>query len=152
RTFPQRNRIISGLSRGVMIVEADEGSGALITARCALDQNREVFAVPGSIFSSKSYGPNTLIKSGAKLVSTVQDIVDEYGHNLNIFGKSSNIISTKNTAERAIIDILGEMGEATMEEIIKESTEETSKLIAAISTLEVRGAIKEAGNGKYRKV
>lgn len=150
--FAIRDRIISGLSKGVLVVEADEKSGALITAKCALDQNRDVFAVPGSILSSKSAGPNILIQNGAKLVMNAYDIINEYHENLQLFSENKKNILIKNPTEKKIIDMLDEHGILFVDNIIRRSGMETSVISVSLSMLEIRGIIKHLGNGKYRKV
>lgn len=147
--FPQRNRIISGLSRGTVVVEAREKSGALITANFALEQNRDVFAVPGPIGRPTSYGPNRLIKEGAKIVTGVSDIIEELGFKITSVRENKKESGFDNIAgdELKIATMLSNEPK-TVEELIRESKITASQINAAISMLEIKGIIRKVG-GKY---
>jgi len=143
---------IRGLSKGVLIVEADQRSGALITAQLALDYNRDIFAIPGSIFSSKSIGTNKLIQKGAKLITSVQDIIEEYDQDLKLFEEEKINISTKDPTEKKILDILDGNSPLFIDDIVRELKIETSKVIATLSIMEISGKVKNIGSGKYKKM
>jgi DNA processing protein len=107
--FPQRNRIISGMSLGVLVVEAGEESGALLTAHRALEQNRDVFAIPGSIFSPLSAGTNYLIQQGAKLIRNCEDILEEL--NLNMVPQQleiRNLVAPTDTEAQVLMHLTKE--------------------------------------------
>lgn len=147
--FPQRNRIIAGLSRGVVVVEAREKSGALITARLALEQNREVFAIPGPIFSPTSAGPNRLIQDGAKLVRNAADIFAEFGIEYTKESREG-AVSGFSPEEQKIWAILEEP--LTVDVIKEKSALATPAIIATLSMFELKGLVKNLGQGVYQKV
>jgi len=149
--FPRRNRVISGLSLGVVVVEAAKNSGALITSRFALEQNREVFAVPGQAGFVNSFGTNQLIRDGAKLVETAKDILEEI-----VFvskGPAKGLSSKKDemankplpldlkSEELKVLDVLKE-GPMFIDEIAEESSVAINTASGALTNLEIKGLIK----------
>jgi DNA processing protein len=147
--FPVRNRIISGLALGTLVVEATEKSGTAHTARAALEQGREVFAVPGSIFSPLSIGTHNLIKSGAKLVNSVEDILEE----LQLEAKSSKLkareVVPETPEEDKILKILGN-DEVHVDQIIQKSKLPTAVVTSTLTMMEMKGKVRNLGNQVYR--
>ncbi len=142
--FPQRNRIISGLSLGCLVVEASMQSGSLITARMALEQGRDVFAIPGSIHSPQSKGCHALIKQGAKLVESAQDILEELGF-------SSIAQSQIALAEHPLFAHLG-FDPVDVETLAQRSGLTIAELSAILLQLELDGAIASLPGGLYQRI
>lgn len=154
-TFPARDRIIAGMTLGTIIIEAPEKSGALITARLALDYNREVFAVPGSIFSPVSLGTHRLIKAGAKIVTSVQDILEELPQtdtSQNATGETTPLEAQNLSAEEEKIFKLLSHEPLHVDKIIKEARLETSSANSILTLLEIKGLIKNVGGMHYIKL
>ena len=144
--FLARNRIISGLSNGILIIEAPERSGSLATARFALDQNREIFVIPGNITSKNYQGSNGLIKAGANLVTDPKDILDFFNIAAEDISPSINNLARE---EIKIIQALrGANEKLSAERLIVETDLDIGQLNKSLATLTIKGIIKEM-NGKY---
>ena len=145
-SFPRRNRIVSGLSLAVLVIEAKEKSGSLITADYAIKQNKKLFAVPGPIYSSNSSGPNKLIKNGAKLITSSADILNGLGlTQMEIFKNSAE---AENNEEKLILEALSEEA-LQVDKIIQITKLNASTVATTLALMEISGKIRSLGGNIY---
>lgn len=157
--FPRRNRIMAGLSYGAVVTQAPKKSGALITARLSMENGRDVFAVPGTMFSPGSEGCNELIKQGAKLITSYEDVINEYPYFELVKAESTEIVSSADKVEsidfnqynenqQKIIKLLLQ-GEFHIDEILRELEMESNVLNSELLMLELSGAVNKLNGNRY---
>lgn len=148
--FPHRNRIISGMSLGTLVVEADIDSGSLITARLALEQNRQVFAVPGSIFNKMSSGPNNLLKMGAKPITEASDVADELNLNLVTEQIKAREVLPATVTESRLLQFL-DTEPKHIDKLIKDSGLPAAEVASLLLMMEIKGMVRNLGAMQYVK-
>lgn len=147
-TFPKRNRIISGLSLGTLVIEAAEKSGALITSSCALDHGREIFAIPHPITSQTGMGPNKLLKEGAHIVTSAEDIIDILNlRELETFTHNKKIIPDTPSEEKLLNYLSREPSH--VDALTKSSGLTSSEVNSTLTIMEMKGHVRNIGNMQY---
>lgn len=147
--FPARNRVISGLSNAVLVIEAAEKSGALITVDYALEQGRDVYAVPGCITNTYSKGCHKLIQQGAKLVASVTDILEDFGISALYTHKNDNIVMEMTLDEQMVLAYMGVTPES-FEKLIQQTGFDSSRILRVLTGLEIKGLIESIPGKRYK--
>ena len=150
--FPQRNRVISGLSRAVVVIEAGEKSGSLITARCALEQGRDVLAVPGNVLTGRNRGAHGLLRDGAKIVESADDIMEELAIPDRRGGGAPPGPSSHGRAEDPVLACLPAGEACDLDEISERSGLTPARLLPRLFDLELQGLVRRAGGGRFVRV
>jgi DNA processing protein len=150
--FPQRNRIISGLSRAVLLVEARVKSGALVTAKFAVDQNRDLYVVPGDIDRETAAGPLSWLRLGATPVMTAADIINSFPHASNPAPITVKKLTSADPTEQTLLEILSTAESLHIDEIVEQCKLDASVVTAVLALLEIRGVIRHLGGMRYTAV
>ena len=162
KNFPVRNRIIAGMPIGVIIVEGKQYSGSLITARLAMEFGREVFGVPGNVTQDVSFAPNLLIKQGAKLVTNVEDVIEELPTPVRaaliqieaVESEQRNLLVAEglSPSEKKIYELLSAEQSRPIDSLVEASGLNSSEVLATLFTLEIKGIVRQLPGKQFNKV